>query len=149
MLETQEMRVRFLAQEEKAQEPTPVFLPEKSHGQRSLAGQSPQGCKESDRTEAIQHAGIYYNNIYLPGTYVSEHTVSSYQSRQLQSGFRQHALVLDSIQVLKLSIQNSLLLLNTFILFCFNHYNLQVFLLDVTLQFPLNAALRLRNQMYI
>ena len=25
--------------------PTPVFLPEKSHGQRSLAGYSPWGCK--------------------------------------------------------------------------------------------------------
>ena len=26
---------------------TPVFLPGESHGQRSLAGYSPQGCKES------------------------------------------------------------------------------------------------------
>ena len=26
-------------------QPTPVFLPEKFHGQRSLAGYSPQGCK--------------------------------------------------------------------------------------------------------
>ena len=30
---------------------TPVFLPGESHGQRSLAGCSPQGCKESDMTE--------------------------------------------------------------------------------------------------
>ena len=29
----------------------------KSHGQRSLAGYSPQGCKESDTTEATEHAG--------------------------------------------------------------------------------------------
>ena len=29
--------------------PTPVFLPGKSHGQRSLAGYSPWGHKESDR----------------------------------------------------------------------------------------------------
>ena len=28
----------------------PVFLPEKSHGQRSLAGYSPWGYKESDAT---------------------------------------------------------------------------------------------------
>ena len=28
--------------------PTPVFLPEKSHRQRSLAGYSPWGWKESD-----------------------------------------------------------------------------------------------------
>ena len=30
---------------------TPVFLPGKSHGQRSLAGYSPCDCKESDMTE--------------------------------------------------------------------------------------------------
>ena len=32
-------------------QPTPVFLPRKSHGQRSLVGYSPLGCKESDTTE--------------------------------------------------------------------------------------------------
>ena len=31
--------------------PTPVFLPGKSHGQRSLVGYSPWGGKESDTTE--------------------------------------------------------------------------------------------------
>ena len=31
-------------------QPTPGFLPGKSHGQRSLAGCSPWGCKESDTT---------------------------------------------------------------------------------------------------
>ena len=31
--------------------PTPVFLPGKSHGQRSLAGYSPQGREESDTTK--------------------------------------------------------------------------------------------------
>ena len=35
--------------------PTPVFLPGESHGQRSLAGHSPLGTKESDRTEATEH----------------------------------------------------------------------------------------------
>ena len=32
-------------------QPIPVFLPGKSHVQRRLAGYSPWGCKESDRTE--------------------------------------------------------------------------------------------------
>ena len=36
--------------------PTPVFLPGNSHGQRSLVGYSPWGRKESDRTEPTQHA---------------------------------------------------------------------------------------------
>ena len=30
-----------------------------SHGQRSLAGYSPEGCKESDMTEATEHACTY------------------------------------------------------------------------------------------
>ena len=45
----QETGVRFLGQEdplEKEMQPTPVFLPGKSHGQRSLVGYSPWGCKE-------------------------------------------------------------------------------------------------------
>ena len=33
--------------------PTSVFLPGTSHGQRSLAGHGPQGCKESGMTEHI------------------------------------------------------------------------------------------------
>ena len=36
-------------------QPTPVFLPGKSHGQRSLAGYRPWGCRESDTTEVTQH----------------------------------------------------------------------------------------------
>ena len=34
-------------------QPTPVFLTGESHGQRSLVGYSPWGCKESDMTEVI------------------------------------------------------------------------------------------------
>ena len=33
--------------------PTPVFFPEKSHGQRNLAGYNPKHCKESDTTEWV------------------------------------------------------------------------------------------------
>ena len=39
----------------RARQPTPEFLPGESHGQRSLAGYSPQGCKESDTTEETFH----------------------------------------------------------------------------------------------
>ena len=35
--------------------PTPVLLPGESHGQRSLAGHSPRGRKESDTTERLAH----------------------------------------------------------------------------------------------
>jgi len=36
----------------RAWQPTPVFLPGESHGEKSLVGYSPWGCKESDMTEA-------------------------------------------------------------------------------------------------
>ena len=38
---------------EKAWHPTPVLLPGKSHGRRSLVGCSPWGCWESDTTERL------------------------------------------------------------------------------------------------
>jgi len=34
-------------------QPTPVLLPGKSHGWRSLVGYSPWGCEESDMTEQL------------------------------------------------------------------------------------------------
>ena len=37
----------------RAWQPTPVFLPGEFHGQRSLVGYSPWGCKELDMTGAI------------------------------------------------------------------------------------------------
>ena len=55
MQETQETQVRSLGQEdpleEEIRQPIPVFLPEKFHKQRSLAGHSSWGRKESDMTE--------------------------------------------------------------------------------------------------
>ena len=42
-------------------QPTPVFLPGKSHGHRSLAGYSPQGCKELDVTKWLStHASLQF-----------------------------------------------------------------------------------------
>ena len=39
--------------ERKAWQPTPVFFPGESHGQRSLVGYIPRGCKKSDTTELL------------------------------------------------------------------------------------------------
>ena len=40
-------------------QPTPLFLPEKSHGQRSPEGYSPWGHKESDTTEWVLMQATY------------------------------------------------------------------------------------------
>ena len=34
--------------------PTPVFMTGKPHGERSVVGYSPQGCKDSDMTEHVR-----------------------------------------------------------------------------------------------
>ena len=50
----QEIWVQSLGQEdplEKEWQPTAVFLLGEFHGQRSLVGYSPWGCKQSDMTE--------------------------------------------------------------------------------------------------
>ena len=48
--------------------PTPVFLPRKSHGQRSLVGYSPWGHKELDMTNLLTHTHTHthtHNSYYL------------------------------------------------------------------------------------
>ena len=59
MQETQMMWVPSLGQNipwRRAWQPTPVFLPEESPGQRNLAGYSPWGHQELDMTEATKHS---------------------------------------------------------------------------------------------
>ena len=59
MQERQEMRVQSLGQEEpleKERQPTPVFLPGKSYGQRILVGCGRWGHKELDMTEVTSYA---------------------------------------------------------------------------------------------
>ena len=41
-------------------QPTPVILPEKSHGLRSLVGYNPWGRRELDMTEATEQANVYF-----------------------------------------------------------------------------------------
>ena len=57
----QETLVQSLVREipwRRAWQPTPVFLPGESHGQRGLAGYSPWGRRESDTAKATEHAHI-------------------------------------------------------------------------------------------
>ena len=44
----------------RARQHTPVFLPGESHGQRSLVGYGPWGCKESDMTKQPAHTQFHY-----------------------------------------------------------------------------------------
>ena len=68
MQEIQETWVWSLGQEDPLEEkeawqPTPVFLPGETPGQRSLEHYSQWGCPESDMTEVIEHAVIFVHEI--------------------------------------------------------------------------------------
>ena len=60
-------------------QPTPVFLPGKSHGQRSLAGCNPWGHKESDTTEHAHISSSAQNipRIWHPAQQISWHPITA------------------------------------------------------------------------
>ena len=67
--------------------PTPLFLPEESHEQRSLAGYSPWGCKDSNTTEQLtlslfmciiyMHNFLLYHKIFSSAYYYPTTTSGS------------------------------------------------------------------------
>ena len=62
----QETWVWFLDQEDpRRRKSTPVFLPREFHGQRSLAGYSPWGRKESDTTERLIHTHTHTHAMHV------------------------------------------------------------------------------------
>ena len=48
-------------------QPTPVFLPGESHGQRGLVGYSLWGCKESDTTKQLTHTYSTHQALGMAG----------------------------------------------------------------------------------
>ena len=57
----------------RAWQPTPVFLSGESHGQRCMACYSPQGCKELDKTEVIQHTNKHHYSPVYSSWYIPRH----------------------------------------------------------------------------
>ena len=62
-------------------QPTPVLLPRKFHGWRSLVGYSPWGCKESDMAERL-HSLLYECRFLAMRAWVVVHEIS--QARILE-----------------------------------------------------------------
>ena len=73
------------AQEDPLEEETAthssIFLPEKSHGQRILAGYNPKGCKELDMTEHPVTLSEHYINVNV----ILTSTVAEMESKVLIS----------------------------------------------------------------
>ena len=74
---------------------TPVLLPGKSHGQRSLVGYSPWGHKESDTTKRLYLTLLWSNQVFLYASvqlvflfrsFINTETVSSLLSQLYISG---------------------------------------------------------------
>ena len=68
----QETRVRSLCQEdplEKEMQPTPVFLPGKSHGQSNLVGHDPWGHKEQTQLSDSACTTTHEEGVSLPNVY--------------------------------------------------------------------------------
>ena len=69
-------------------QPTPVFLPGKLHGQRSLVGYNPWGCKESDMTVIKQtKQNIQYVNYIC-------HILYKYIICNVKAGVKQQYMLL-------------------------------------------------------
>ena len=77
----QETWIQSLRQEDPLdwkQKLTPVFLPGKLHGQRSLVGHSPWGYRESDKTEQLsKHTHIFQDPLANPSCQLPKHQCSS------------------------------------------------------------------------
>ena len=85
MQETQETRIGKIPWR-RAWQPTPVFLPWESHGQRSLVGYSPCGLKVSDTTEMIQLTHMAWDDPGFLSRLWGEVLESSYHCAWWQSG---------------------------------------------------------------
>ena len=71
-------------------QPTPVFLPGESHGQRSLVGYSPRGHKESDTTERLHfHFHKMYGNLILYSFYFASNSSNGILTGVLECGVGQ------------------------------------------------------------
>ena len=70
-------------------QPTPVFLPGKSYGQRSLVGYNPQGRKESDTTEQLHSlTQSHTSKVMLRIIQARLHQSVNHEIPDVQAGFR-------------------------------------------------------------
>ena len=70
-------------------QPTPVFLPEEFHGQRSLVGHSPQHHKEQNMTEGLGQACIFISLTLIKHRITRENQITKNSSNL-------HAVVIQS-----------------------------------------------------
>ena len=66
-------------------QPTPIFLPGKLHGQRSLVRYSPWGCKELDMTECAHTHTFTHRHIYGKVTSLGFWFSDSHSGNQVES----------------------------------------------------------------
>ena len=75
-------------------QPTPVFLPGKSHGRRNLVGYCPQGCKESNTTEGFHFHFTYFTWFWF---FLSQHLPLPYSYISLCTPHRPPTVVISGV----------------------------------------------------
>ena len=80
---------------------TPVLLPGKSHGLRSLVGYSPWGCKESDTTERLD---FRQEKAAVLQEYKVDYACRSRDSEESRGPYSEHIYLYISIQCLRDSL---------------------------------------------
>ena len=102
--------------------PTPVFLPGKLHGQGSLMGYRPWGCKESDMTERLTH----WLDVYVHCERISPCVIKTYSSPKLYSTskFQKYNTVLSTIVTMLCFRSSDLIHLKADSLYPFNNLSL-------------------------
>ena len=84
-------------------QPTPVFVPSKSHGQRSLAGYNPWGHKESDMAEYVCFQVCAYTHTHTHTSKGNELAGGTYRVAYIFSTGRYHSNSLNSSLVVKVT----------------------------------------------
>ena len=77
-------------------QPTPVFLPGKFYGERSLVVYSPWGCKESDMTDWLSEHTCNHLNNKNKIFYIKKHVLDQLCETPLSESKTSQFLVLDS-----------------------------------------------------
>ena len=89
-------------------QPTPVFLPEKSHRQRSLVGYSPWGRRESDTTEQLTAVTFFHQWMLKPVGERVEIIGTNIFSKSLSTGASLVAQMVKNLSVMPETLVQSL-----------------------------------------
>ena len=85
-------------------QPTPVFLPGESHGQKSLVGYSPRGCQESDTTKQL-HFHFYFHYFWMVRLFCIYNdlwVLKYHPQKRISCQFAVHSYIVNDINIVNI-----------------------------------------------